>query len=490
VGEVPADMSAAPGRTVLLADKAGKTRPISIATYTVNHALAPLHEQLFKLLGRIRQDATDQQKGINHILELTKQSGAFICSADLSSATDRLPVNLQAYILYRVLKLSDQNEAIKIANSWYQIMTGTPFLDPCDPTSYFRYGAGQPMGVYTSWPMLALTNHIMIRAAYWKCHDKSYDYLVCGDDTVIASKRPFECYENWMNSLGVMINRSKSHICQADDPIKVAEFCKRLAVNGKIVSSESPKILIRASRDKAYQPAAIECIHSMCGPISNKKFANLVNVHRIGKRKLHIPFRYGGWGQIDDRPFHQVMLEDNFIFVYIYKKMRGMISARETMVSKVGPGDQKSIDSLSRYTIDNPYRHADKDWRLMGQKAYTPIKTCIGYLEPYERFLIGDKRDLTPSQIVELVKETFDLLNQSPIPVRLLSKDNIDSKSKFAIDAQRMLTRTLRNLQHQQIQVFCKMQVQKIDISINWSEESQLLDPVDLVAALDTVMFT
>lgn len=486
VGTVPGSIDPAPGRTVLLQDKAGKTRPISIVTYTTNNTLAPLHEQLFKILGRIRQDSTDQDFGINHIKEMTSKTDSYICSADLSSATDRLPVSLQAYILYRVLKLSHQKNAIKIANYWYMIMSGTPFRDPVQKDQWFSYGAGQPMGVYTSWPMLSLTNHILIRVAYYVAHDKSLDYLVCGDDTVIGSKRPFLYYENWMNSMGVKINRLKSHICEKDDTYKVAEFCKRLAVNGEIVSSESPKILIRASRDPAYQPAAIECIHSIIGPISDRKLTNLV-AHRIGRRKLTIPYRYGGWGQINSEPFHQVLLEDNFIFIYIYKKMRGSVSALETIVSRDSPGSMREIDSLSAYTDSNPYRQADKDWILMGRKVYTPMNLCQNYLERYEQFITG-KSVLTPTEIVECVRETFDLLDKCLIPLKLSSKDDNSSKSRLAIRYQRMFTRAYRNISAGKCHTF-SAGIQPISIDINWTDDPQFLDPKGLVESLDALIF-
>jgi hypothetical protein len=488
VGTVPMSIDIAPGRTVLLQDKAGKTRAISIATYTVNNTLAPLHDALFKTLRRIRQDSTIQDKGIAHILEMTKKPDSFICSADLSSATDRLPVALQAYILYRVLKLSGQSEAINIANLWYILMCSTPFKDPCNEGTYFRYGAGQPMGVYTSWPMLSLTNHIMIRVAYYKARDKSLDYLVCGDDTVIGSEKPFLYYESWMNALGVTINRSKSHICRSEDPQKVAEFCKRLAVNGQIVSSVSPKVLIRASRDKAYQSGAISCIHEIIGPISNKKLASLVG-RRIGDRRLYVPERYGGWGQISSEPFHQVLMKDNFIFLYIYKKMRASVTALETVVSKEVYSDQLSIDAFSEPLNSNIYAKAKKDWRLMGKSVYTPINLCRNYLYRYEKFITGELR-LTPSQIVEVVKETFDDIDKCLIPLKISSKDDIDNKSKLAITYQRMFTRTMRNISSGKVHTFANDDVSQISIDIDYTDDPLFTTPQELVEALDTLMFT
>lgn len=51
-----------------------------------------------------------------------------------------------------------------------------------------KYATGQPMGLYSSWAALAITNHILVRlAAYRLGFNKFSDYLVLGDDIVIFS---------------------------------------------------------------------------------------------------------------------------------------------------------------------------------------------------------------------------------------------------------------------------------------------------------------
>lgn len=57
----------------------------------------PLHSLLFKILGRMHTDGTmDQLAPINRLLELGFSK---FWSFDLSAATDRLPVSIQARLL-------------------------------------------------------------------------------------------------------------------------------------------------------------------------------------------------------------------------------------------------------------------------------------------------------------------------------------------------------------------------------------------------------
>jgi hypothetical protein len=79
------------------------------------------------------------------------------------------------------------------------------------------------MGAYSSFAMLAITHHTIIRYAALKAgiHDFR-SYAVLGDDVVIANDEVAEHYLEIMNDLGVEINLSKS-IISTD----IAEFAKK-----------------------------------------------------------------------------------------------------------------------------------------------------------------------------------------------------------------------------------------------------------------------
>lgn len=51
---------------------------------------------------------------------------------------------------------------------------------------HVRYARGQPMGLYSSWAVFALTHHVLIGFAAYRKGIKSFlKYAVLGDDVVI-----------------------------------------------------------------------------------------------------------------------------------------------------------------------------------------------------------------------------------------------------------------------------------------------------------------
>jgi hypothetical protein len=94
------------GRLVKLYEPAGKVRIIAIVDPLINWLLKPLHDWVFAILRGIPQDGTfDQDKPILELVARVKRPDAktrFIGSCDMSAATDRLPVALQAMILAHI----------------------------------------------------------------------------------------------------------------------------------------------------------------------------------------------------------------------------------------------------------------------------------------------------------------------------------------------------------------------------------------------------
>lgn len=86
-------------KLVFLPDKEGKTRNIAIFDYWSQAALKPFHSELNAILKKIKADCTYNQDNFKEVVLSSKK---FFCY-DLKSATDRLPVLLQADIV-RVLK--------------------------------------------------------------------------------------------------------------------------------------------------------------------------------------------------------------------------------------------------------------------------------------------------------------------------------------------------------------------------------------------------
>jgi hypothetical protein len=81
---------------------------------------------------------------------------------------------------------------------------------------------------------------------------KSVAFL--GDD--VAHKNNNKAYQNYialMNAAGVKFNNLKSQISY-DPSLKVAEFCKRIMINGVNVTPVSPIVMYTIGKDGMYLP--------------------------------------------------------------------------------------------------------------------------------------------------------------------------------------------------------------------------------------------
>jgi hypothetical protein len=111
----------------------------------------------------------------------------------------------------------------------------TSFKDKRVISSY-SYAVGQPMGLYSSWPAMALTNHVMVRLAANRLGYKRFDrYLIIGDDIVIFNKDVALQYISILTTLGIMFNTDDS--IWSDSIAKPYEIAKRLYRFGKEVSA-------------------------------------------------------------------------------------------------------------------------------------------------------------------------------------------------------------------------------------------------------------
>jgi hypothetical protein len=124
--------------------------------------LTGLHDQLQSILKSIPQDGTmDQAAPIDR---LPKNAGP-VYSFDLSSATDRLPIDLQCQVLSYIFSPD-------IANAWREVLVGRPYSVDSKEFNISKdifYSVGQPMGALSSFNMLALAHHIIVQVAAYNC---------------------------------------------------------------------------------------------------------------------------------------------------------------------------------------------------------------------------------------------------------------------------------------------------------------------------------
>jgi hypothetical protein len=258
------------GRLAALEEPAGKVRVVAMVDIITQWLLHPLHEALFELLRMIPTDGThDQLKPIYRLLE-RRPNGPFY-SFDLSAATDRIPLSLQKALLSPILT-SWGAEALGC------LLVGRPYVI-CHKDAGLHpdvsreaqgitlsgdlwsvtYGAGQPMGAYSSWAMLAFVHHAIVQWAalragvispgsgYW-----FQDYAVLGDDVVIGNTKVATEYEYLMGAISVPIGDHKS----VYSPRGLAlEFAKRFFLHGK---DASPAPIAEYWAAKGNLPAAAQ----------------------------------------------------------------------------------------------------------------------------------------------------------------------------------------------------------------------------------------
>lgn len=198
------------GRLAKLNEARGKVRVIAITDYWSQLLLRPLHDAIYRLVSSFEQDGTfNQVRPFHELMKLATLKGSKVNSFDLSSATDRLPIDLQVDIL-SILGVDGELWKAILSRPWYLVSREDGIITSEVPV---WYSVGQPMGAYSSFGMLALTHHIIVQVAARRVGytDWFRDYALLGDDIVILGDAVSDAYLAIMRDLGVEINLLKSH---------------------------------------------------------------------------------------------------------------------------------------------------------------------------------------------------------------------------------------------------------------------------------------
>lgn len=139
-----------------------------------------------------------------------------------------------------------------------------------------NYSVGQPMGALSSWAMLAISHHVIVKCAAIKCDLIDFkDYCILGDDVVIANDIVAKEYLNLMSTLGLSINRQKSV-----ESFIFTEFAKKLkGYNDLDYSPIGPGLILQTIRSKAY---SLKFTHEL---FLNK----LLHLDNIKERFISVP---------------------------------------------------------------------------------------------------------------------------------------------------------------------------------------------------------
>jgi hypothetical protein len=231
------------GRLGFSSEPGGKTRVFAIADYWSQSSLKVIQISLYNTLKAIPTDSTaNQNKGFQTLLRLARGKETYCF--DLSSASDRIPAKMQC-------KRLDLMSGKPIGELWRKIMTERDFHIKSQNRSV-RWGVGQPLGLLSSFPSFALWHHDIVQFAFNKDRMRDgkplkffRDYQLLGDDIVIFDSKVAGTYQDLLNIIGIPINLSKSVIGSSGN--SQIEFTKRLALNGKEMSSIKHNILNKNS---------------------------------------------------------------------------------------------------------------------------------------------------------------------------------------------------------------------------------------------------
>lgn len=220
----------------------GKRRLFAIGNYINQRLLHPIHTWLMKLLIKLPMDGTFNQ--VSPLLRLRDRPGTFH-SVDLKSATDRWPLLL----LFEIVQaLFDRSFASCVVNSTLaQNIFQVTFLKKAKCKAGVSFIAGQPLGLYGSWPLFALSHHLVI----WYCAEQEYpgkvftDYAVLGDDVLIVDDRVAARYQSFLSRIGVSISPAKSIISERGG----CEFAKKFFLN-RVRDNVSPLSMKKISVTK------------------------------------------------------------------------------------------------------------------------------------------------------------------------------------------------------------------------------------------------
>jgi hypothetical protein len=229
------------GRLGFSSEPAGKTRVFAMSDYWSRLSLKPIQLALYETLKTFSTDATaNQDKGFKTLVEESRGHDTYCF--DLSSASDRIPAKMQKH---RMRLMFDH----LIAESWFRVMTDRHFFIKTTD-SYVRWEVGQPLGLLSSFPSFSLWHHDIVQlSANWENFHNGKplrffkQYRILGDDIVIYNKKVAMRYQLLLNMIGLEINLSKSIVGNAKH--SQIEFAKRLAIDGKEISSISYNILTK-----------------------------------------------------------------------------------------------------------------------------------------------------------------------------------------------------------------------------------------------------
>jgi len=323
------------GKISFVKDPECKLRIIAISDYYSQLFLKPIHNIIMNKLNNIKMDRTYTQDPNNN---WNLNNSEKFWSLDLSSATDRFPVELQKRLLARIFHM-------ELAQSWQSILNSRSFTTP--EGLQLKYSTGQPMGTYSSWSVFTLTHHLVVYYCAHLCGLKNFDqYMILGDDIVIKNNAVAKAYIKVIKSLGVEISLQKTHVSS-----DTYEFAKRwiqpkqsreitgLPLGGLLRNFNNPNIVFTILYDYfKIKNNRIPFGANSLVDLVKKIYSNL----KLGNRFYSLNLK-----TIVSLKNFSLMLDIVFGY-YSYDKLRNLFSMNITNESYMIPDERTILNELKR----------------------------------------------------------------------------------------------------------------------------------------------
>jgi hypothetical protein len=336
-----------PGKVTPILEKAGKVRLVASPDYFSQATMRPLHSWLMRVLSQFPADCTyDQRSAVGKIQTWQKEPGRSIYSFDQSSCTDLFPIDCQLILL-------EQRFGKPFASAVRTVMVDRDWkvtLPKSGQSMKVRWSVGQPMGIYASWPLMALTHHFLVQFSSWKARGRKipvipFDkYVICGDDVVIASKTVADCYHRVVTDLGMKINLAKSHISGGKTGVPpVSEFAKITVWKGQPLFPIRPNMVLSSVKDWRQAVPLLVDLANVDGWRARLRFLQTFIKRAYPTKQrflvplLTIPLELGGVGFRDHEPLSKKFdkLDAMEIHPWLYflaSKIRSQIVLEDTEI--------------------------------------------------------------------------------------------------------------------------------------------------------------
>lgn len=304
------------GKISFKPEKSGKVRLIAMPDYYTQVVMKPVHNWLMNVLKCFDADCTfDQRAAIPKIVKWQNE-GKQISSFDQSSCTDLFPVDCQLMCLSEAFdkRFTSAMKTVMVDREWQVKM----------PSGYYktvRWSVGQPMGMYASWPLMAVAHHFLVQFSAWRSSGKPRvitpfkDYVICGDDIVIASKSVSDSYYKVVSLLGMKINLSKSHVTGGKTGLSpVSEFAKIIIWRGQPLNAIKPKLVLKAVQDWKHVVTLVQDLRLGVWRVRKDFVSKVIRLLHPSKTKvletlLTIPTEFGGFGFRTSVPLRKVIVD-------------------------------------------------------------------------------------------------------------------------------------------------------------------------------------